>query len=311
MKKLVQAILISLTFCNGFSFQHACAMGAPDDKTPNFLIRQFAKLSLWISKNESFFNAIGDNDLYSLRAFIAASVDVNKPSRDDDAIIPLIFATTNSKTEPTIVQLLLEKGAQPNLQLEGGATVLHHAAASLYGPYIRPDLVLKVKLLLEYGADPTIQTILGDTPLHLIAKNATIKRIKSSILGPGLTYDDTDSRDYAIAMFLIPAMIKLASQKLIAGYEHPLDLQNNDGDTALILAARNGQPQVVRLLLENVANPEIKNNQDHDVYYEAEHVLSDFEREWPKKVNEIRAEVLAALGQLAFTQSIATGTISQ
>jgi ankyrin repeat protein len=57
------------------------------------------------------------------------------------------------------VKLLLEHGADPNIQDRYGWTSLHEAA-------IR-GFVNVVKLLLEYGADPTVKDKDGRTPLDL------------------------------------------------------------------------------------------------------------------------------------------------
>ncbi|MFA6262935.1 MAG: ankyrin repeat domain-containing protein [Candidatus Babeliales bacterium] len=333
MKKFTKTILFSLTFCSGFSLQRASAMGAPDSAPANkkngFVVHQLVRFALWVTKGDALFNVIFHNDVKGVQACIAAGADVNKPSHGDytfsgfldyngltsyNGPTPLMLATAHSKTESTIVQLLLENGAQPNLQLDDGTTALHCIAACSNSRYMRSDLIPKVKLLLA-GTDPTIQTNSGDTPLHVVTKNPTIYRPESAI-HPGHCSSDSlvsynDSNQYETAKLLIPAMWRqrlallstawraapLEICNLVISYDNPLDLQNNDGDTPLILASRNGQAQVVRLLLENGANPEIKNDQGHDVYYEAEHVFSDLEEEWPRQVQAVRAMVLAALGQ--------------
>jgi ankyrin repeat protein len=57
------------------------------------------------------------------------------------------------------VKLLLEHGANPNIQDENGDTPLHWTAQ-----WGRLDVV---KLLLVYGADPTVKDKDGKTPLDL------------------------------------------------------------------------------------------------------------------------------------------------
>ena len=69
---------------------------------------------------------------------------------------PLMYAARiqNAPTnQAEIVKVLLDRGANPNIQNQGGITALHVAD--------RPDVI---KHLLEFGADPTIRDIKGETP---------------------------------------------------------------------------------------------------------------------------------------------------
>lgn len=74
---------------------------------------------------------------------------------------PLLIAATKGYT--TIVRLLLEYGANPNMKTFDGITALHNA---VYEKQI--DIV---KLLLEYGADPSIKDGIGRTPIDLVGRN--------------------------------------------------------------------------------------------------------------------------------------------
>ena len=68
---------------------------------------------------------------------------------------PLHIAAQNGYLE--IVELLLEHGANPNVQDNDGRTPLHYAVENCH--------VDVARVLLDHGADPTIRDNEGMTPL--------------------------------------------------------------------------------------------------------------------------------------------------
>lgn len=98
----------------------------------------------------------------SVKALVEAGADVNQPSPADKAS-PLLIAAVNGQFD--IGKYLLEKGANPNLATDAGATPLYAAinvqwAPKSFYPQPRAHLQQKVsyldfmKALLERGADP-------------------------------------------------------------------------------------------------------------------------------------------------------------
>ena len=71
-----------------------------------------------------------------------------------------ILGYASWKGHRDVVQLLLDKGANPNKATRTGATSLHWAAHSGHKNV--------VQLLLERGADPNLASISGWTPLHAV-----------------------------------------------------------------------------------------------------------------------------------------------
>ena len=69
-----------------------------------------------------------------------------------------------------MVQLLIDRGADPNIANENGHTALHDAAEFRRGGV--------VQLLLQRGVDPKALTNNGDTPLYL----ATIQSFNEDVV---------------------------------------------------------------------------------------------------------------------------------
>lgn len=131
---------------------------------------------------------------------------------------PLMFAVTSDDNAKDIVKLLIDKGADVNAQNEAGQTALMRAATRNFN---------LTELLLKHGADKTISTKDG-----MNAFRAACYYNK-----------------YEIA-------------KLLFDPSTDLNVKGKDelGFTALMLAALSPSPKIVDMLLKNGADLNIKNN---------------------------------------------------
>jgi uncharacterized protein len=136
-------------------------------------------------------------DIESTRTLLAAGADTSLQIPDWGGTA-LIIAATMGKTD--VVQVLLDKGANPNQRDNNSFTALHAAVRdSDYGEDAvqRATAVATVKILLKHGADPNArlhqekQTVRalnevsfeGATPLALAAEVNSLDAIKALVAG--------------------------------------------------------------------------------------------------------------------------------
>lgn len=102
----------------------------------------------------------------ALRRVLDAGADPSATVRDAMANTPLHLAVTGV-CNPTVIELLVRRGASPNARAASGITPLHNAASR--------GAAQAVDLLLHLGADPAAHMDTGQTPAMIAsAKNHTI-----------------------------------------------------------------------------------------------------------------------------------------
>ena len=181
------------------------------------------------------------------------SVDItsllNNPNAlDDETGYPqLILASETGMYQ--MVEILLKKGADPNIRNENGETALIQASEN--GHY------KVVKILLKKGADPNIREEDGWTALLFASLNGhypVVKILHQNGADPNIH----DNNGWTA---LINAAQNGHQQVVELLLEKPVDpnVQNSkNGRTALIQASSNGHYQVVEILLKKGADPNIR-----------------------------------------------------
>lgn len=164
-----------------------------------------------------------------------------------------------------LIQDLLNRGANPNLQNKEGDTALIMA--------IRKNNPQVIKELLKVGANPYLKNNSGknafdilrsiDFPLDI--KEVINHLLSGNNINPALTNPETGITNL---MILASDPEKLSIIREIENFPQEIrpivNQEDNQGNTALIYAvAHNPNPEVIKFLLENGANPLIKNNQGY------------------------------------------------
>ena len=168
-----------------------------------------------------------------------------------------------------LVTFLLERGADPNIR-DGmaGRTALH--AAVEHG---RADLV---EVLLRHGADPNVQYVadlpqprgafgrwpglMGATPLYLAARRGD-ETVMSMLAEHGADVNLPDAEGITPLMAAVRPGRRgepsddMALAAATLAFEHGADVgaRNDDGQTALHLAAMRGAEPIVELLVRHGA----------------------------------------------------------
>ena len=110
-----------------------------------------------------------------VRLLLQAGADPNAP--DDSGLTPLHWGSENSN--PMVVTHLLDAGADLNARDNKGYTALHWAAAQSGNGRV-------VKVLLDRGADPLAESNDGRTPLHSALRYRAEPSVVSRMLDTGV-----------------------------------------------------------------------------------------------------------------------------
>ena len=181
-------------------------------------------------------------------------VDINrlrrlKPKNKFHSTLLCVAATCGFNN---IVQLLLNAGADPDLQDSKGYTPLMSAIAYSIIPSILG------KILLESGADPNRTDAHGQSPLSLAVMRSNTKLVKL-LLDGGAEPNVADNFGYTPLLWAgSDGRKELTNQLLQAGADP--NITNNFGRTPLIFAAGEGKSAVVKVLLKAGADPNIADN---------------------------------------------------
>lgn len=188
-----------------------------------------------------------------------------------DPLLPAIFHAARSATDPAVIRLLTDAGADPNVRMASGwersgwersygYTPLHTAAASNPVPGV-------IEALVVTGADVHARNRDEETPLHSAWANpnpAVVQALLRSGADP-LARDQTGrvADPTACANWNTLAFVKLALPSrfdLCLAQGEGLRARDGRGDTPLHLAARSEVLSVVALLLGVGADPNERNH---------------------------------------------------
>lgn len=158
----------------------------------------------------------------------------------------------------SVVQKLLQGGADPNALDGRGATALHIAAA-------RGHLEI-AQLLVAFGADINFLIDGGGTPL-MSASSCLRPRLVDFLLAQGASPNQKgEGGRVPLRCVFQPDVVAVSEQldciRLLLAHGARLDERNDNGSTPLMASAWFGNTEAVKLMLQAGANPILRDNQD-------------------------------------------------
>ena len=198
-----------------------------------------------LKDNENLVKEILNNDLHT----------INTVNAKGCTALHIVARNSRSWNLFKYLSILLENGADPNIQEKNGWTALMNA--SIYSN--KDSTEETVRILLENGANPNIQNNDGWAALMFAS-----------------AYSKTDSTEETVRILLEKGA-------------NP-NIQSINGWTALMLASRHSKTEsseeTVRILLEYGADPKIKNKLGKDVVEETKKYFQEVEIKKLRSENE-------------------------
>ena len=180
--------------------------------------------------------------------------------QDNEGNTALITAA--SKNNLSSVEILVNKGADMNIQNKQGRNPLMIACNQEARSY--------VKLLVERGVDTNLQDNEGLTALIIASERGEAEIIELLTSRSQAKVDLQDHKGKTALMHIVESLKKseqLFEQfgakviTLLIEYGANIDLQDNSGWSALMMACQNGHVKLSSMLLDKGANSSLKNNE--------------------------------------------------
>lgn len=169
-------------------------------------------------------------------ALIEAGVSVD--AADNEGKTALMYAAERNNPGSPILEILLAAGANPNIANQAGETALMKSASSPHEP------LDKVNLLLDAGANPNLANKDGETALMKSAASPYEPWDKvNTLLDAGADVNAVDGQGRSVLHWAVESRHDQLGYVVEAISRAPgviLDHKDDAGDTALVLAERNG-----------------------------------------------------------------------
>jgi ankyrin repeat protein len=223
--------------------------------------RELGLLSIQYSK-DSFVKQASEGDTIAVQLFITAGMDPNAVSATESGTA-LIAASRAGY--PETVQALVAAGANVNAQVRGSTALIVAT---------RLDII---KSLLDHGADVNAKGSGGFTPLMNATLASHSERIKL-LISRGADVNARDDSGKTALMSSVERAAKAESDantyptersrqamrvdvvKVLLASKADVHAKDNEGRTALLLAAQHGGSDMIRYLLDQGANVNDKSN---------------------------------------------------
>ena len=213
---------------DGVNSLHALAFKNREQNIFDYFIKKGVDINQSNSKGDTpFSNAVSRNDLKTITYLIKYVKDIDQPNII--GVTPLMKAV--GKNNIDVVNLLLSNGANSLLKDTEGNSLAYYALES-YKPKKPEEFDQKITLLQQKGVDFTEHQAEGETLWHLAVKENDIELLKR-----------------------------------IAKLNIPMNIKNNEGNTALHLAAMKAtNTDLLKFLLKEGADKSIQTSFEETVF---------------------------------------------
>ncbi len=223
-----------------------------DVKPPQYLLdiqKKGAKTNVpkFMFKDELsklLFVAVNEQDIGAIKGLLLKGGNINVQNKVNE-YTPLMYAVENNKLDS--LRYLILRGASLNVVTSNKMSALHLAAIT--------SNLRALRILLSADTDIFLQDKYNKTFFDYVEPN-----YKNMVISD--IFDTRKDASEALIDFCILGSIEGA--KFSLQNRANVNSQNHNGDTPLILAVRNNNPQLVTYLLSVGANEAIKNNYKDD-----------------------------------------------
>ncbi|XP_036355459.1 E3 ubiquitin-protein ligase MIB2-like isoform X2 [Octopus sinensis] len=189
----------------------------------------------------------GHKDIVLMLLEAGANIEL----QDDDGDTALHFSAFGEQTE--IMELLLSKGAKIDALNKKKQSALHIA--------VNKESIKCVRMLVKHSAPINIQDSLGDTALHDAIRKENEEIIDMLINDSRIDFTIRNKRGFNTLHHAAIKGNNFAIESILRKCQHIVNDKKDDGFTALHLAALNGHREVADTLLSlGRAEIDIKNN---------------------------------------------------
>lgn len=209
-------------------------------------MKQFRRKRNAVSnRNHALFDAIKHNDQTKVELLLRDKVDPNI-TLTSNSITPLLLATVKGSSD--IVAMLLEYKADVNHEYIDGATPLMHACVNGH--------VQVAKILLKNNADIHHRSKTKATALMVTGSVDKINNrdIAKLLIKHGALTDIDAQDEHDNTALMVASCNNSGVVEILLQHGANITLRNDDGYTALTLAASNACPIITKQLLTAGAN---------------------------------------------------------
>lgn len=281
-----------------------------------FIAAADIRLSSQQQTNEALEDAAENNDEKAVRELLAIGADPN-----------VAVGIAASEGHVNILRILAEP-RKHGKEIDYNATSYDHAGRSPLLLAVQGGSLDAVQFLIKHGANPNIPSSreLQTYPLIEAAFDGRLSLVQELLkhhADPNLADAAKSTALTSVTKFTEEEGAYEPIVRALLNKEADIDHQNSAGDTALIIAARDDAPDIVRLLLARGANQHIKNNAGHNAIEVANRKIEQIirnnqsmqtvEKAWQQGghplFNKLPAEVIYLMREYVMTSGYFASTI--